>query len=197
MRLHFCESCGQQFTSEGDLPKGAALCESCREKKGTAPPPRPGRTNTLLRASNARSGNRLRSGSHPSPPTHGKAGLSPHIVWGGIIALAMMIGLLLFVFHRMNVADRKAREEARPERIDTPVHAIQPEPVPDGKPDTKAGEQAFEQLLLALEKLPPEDRAGRLSRLEDFVKRYPESNPASRARTMISTLQSKSDKKSN
>lgn len=189
MRLHFCDSCGHQFTSEGDLPTGATLCPDCREKQERAPAPKPGRTNTLLRASNARGTNRQRSDSRPAAPTRGSAGLSPVVVWGGILALAAMIGLLLFAFHRVNVGDNERKETVRPAPENSPV--IQPDPITADRQGAKAAEAAFERLMAALEKLPKEDRATRLAKLEDFVKQYPESIYASRARTMISTIQGK------
>ena len=91
MRLHFCETCGQQFTSEGDLPRGATLCESCREKQGLPPAPKPGRTNTLLRTASARGNSRARYDGRP------RAGVSPALLWGGILLLIAFAALLTFI----------------------------------------------------------------------------------------------------
>jgi hypothetical protein len=188
MRLHFCESCGQQFSSEGDLPQGKALCPDCREKQGSAfaPAPRPGRTNSMLRASNARGSNRQRSGHHPTEVTRGRPGLSQNVVWGGIIALAAMIAVLLLAVYLMRSPDQDVRNARPPQKKEENV--TPPDPPPNDKPAPKADEVAFDQLMAALGKLPEEDRTARLAKLEDFVKRFPDSFYAPRARTMISTI---------
>jgi hypothetical protein len=197
MRLHFCESCGQQFSAEGDLPQGKALCPDCREKQGAAPAPAPrtGRTNTMLRASNPRGSSRQRSGHHPADVTHGRPGLSQNVVWGGIIALAAMIAVLLLAVYLMRSPDQAAKN-TNPRQQKKEENVTPPEPTPNDKPGPKADEVAFDQLMAALGKLPEEDRASRLAKLEDFVKRYPDSFYAPRARTMISTIQKTSGTRS-
>jgi hypothetical protein len=144
----------------------------------------------MLRASNARGSHRQRSGCHASPPTKGKAGLSPTVVWGGILALAVMIGLLLFVFYRINKEDQKRNGTDRPAHKDN-SSITQPQSLQSPKQDPKADEAAFDELMMALSKLPKEDRASRVAKLESFVKAYPESICAARARIMISDLREK------
>ncbi|MBI3828708.1 MAG: hypothetical protein HY291_04285 [Planctomycetes bacterium] len=212
MIIQYCQKCGVRV-SEQDLQSGKAVaqgenlfCERCRA--AAAPLPQPQSTSVLAaqkgtarRAPTSAPAGRT-TGRPESPPS---APPQPLMLYGGIGAGVLLLGLIYFLTSGPSGTTKttaskpptSAHDEPRPSSSGNPVAQPGATPGPPAAPPTGAAKtekdpeaEASDEFdrLRRFEGLAADDKAGRMARIEAYLRKYGEAIVARRARALLNEL---------
>lgn len=216
MIIQYCQKCGVRV-SEQDLESGKAVaqgenlfCERCRAAAVPMPQPQPQPQSTSVVVAQ-KSTARKAPTSAPTGRTTGRpeaqpsASPQPLMLYGGIGAGVVLLALIYFLTSGPSggtkTATSKPLSSAREENKTTPAtikttHSPATPPLtatpPAGKTDAVKDPEAeasdeFDKLR-RFEGLAADDKAGRITRIEAYLKKYGEAIVAGRARAMLNEL---------